>query len=82
MYPTCTVISAFCYFRCPLYYNLPNECTLVRSPSKCCQQPVCNFNQNIQTFQSNSMGRTPAGLRKFLLPLNKKLTRDLYYGEN
>ncbi|CAC5385625.1 unnamed protein product [Mytilus coruscus] len=51
-----------CYNKCPLYYNLPNDCTLVRSPSECCQQPVCNFNQNIQTFQSNSMGRTPAGL--------------------
>lgn len=56
---------SYCY-RCPLYYDLPAECTLVQNPSECCQQPVCNFNQQIQTFTSNSLGRLPSGLGKLL----------------
>ncbi|KAK3591361.1 hypothetical protein CHS0354_040323 [Potamilus streckersoni] len=51
-----------CYNRCPVYYNLPSGCTLVHNPNECCQQPVCNFNQQLQSFQSSGPGTTPDGI--------------------
>ncbi|KAL5022346.1 hypothetical protein ScPMuIL_001501 [Solemya velum] len=40
-----------CYNKCPVYYNLPAACTLVRSPSECCLKPVCDFHQSINSFE-------------------------------
>ncbi|KAL8616408.1 hypothetical protein ACOMHN_032262 [Nucella lapillus] len=40
-----------CYNRCPVYHNLPPECTLVGVPNECCLKPVCNFHQTLITSQ-------------------------------
>ncbi|CAC5419109.1 COL6A [Mytilus coruscus] len=41
--------SYSCYNKCPAYYNLPPQCTLTKTPGKCCLEPVCNFNPTFQT---------------------------------
>ncbi|XP_076111939.1 uncharacterized protein LOC143080127 isoform X2 [Mytilus galloprovincialis] len=51
-----------CYNRCPVYYNLPSLCTLVRKPGECCLQPVCNFNPSIQKFESAGKGQNQQGI--------------------
>ncbi|KAL8559721.1 hypothetical protein ACOMHN_002254 [Nucella lapillus] len=45
-----------CYNRCPVYHNLPSECTLVQDPSQCCMQPRCYFQQNVNSVQSSTVG--------------------------
>ncbi|GFR69724.1 LOW QUALITY PROTEIN: collagen alpha-4(VI) chain [Elysia marginata] len=45
-----------CYNRCPLYHNLPAECTLVKDPDSCCLQPQCNFDQKVSTTQGVNKG--------------------------
>ena len=37
--------------RCPVYHELPPECTLVGVPNECCLKPVCNFNQKLVTSE-------------------------------
>lgn len=54
-------------FRCPLYYNLAKDCTLVKKDGECCQQPVCNFHQTISKFESSGKGRTPNGIGNCIL---------------
>ncbi|WAR12949.1 SAS-like protein [Mya arenaria] len=42
---TCDDASAgrySCYNKCPIYFNLPPQCTLVKK-SGCCLEPVCDF---------------------------------------
>ncbi|XP_076111945.1 uncharacterized protein LOC143080130 isoform X2 [Mytilus galloprovincialis] len=51
-----------CYNRCPVYYNLPSMCTLVRKPGECCLQPVCNFKPAIQKFESSGKGQNQFGI--------------------
>ncbi|XP_076113274.1 uncharacterized protein LOC143080959 isoform X2 [Mytilus galloprovincialis] len=51
-----------CTNRCPLYYNLPKDCTLVKKNGECCQQPVCNFHQTISKTESTGKGRTTNGI--------------------
>ncbi|XP_060081054.1 uncharacterized protein LOC132560404 [Ylistrum balloti] len=52
-----------CYNRCPVYYDLPSLCTLVRKPGECCLQPTCNFASNVQTIEQNSAAVTPEGYK-------------------
>ena len=42
--------------RCPTYYNLPPQCTLVQQPGQCCLQPVCNFDAKYQTTSGQNVG--------------------------
>ncbi|XP_052233684.1 uncharacterized protein LOC127846468 isoform X4 [Dreissena polymorpha] len=51
-----------CNNRCPVYYNLPTDCTLVTQPGECCLQPVCNFNPQVTVQQSSGHGVSPAGI--------------------
>ncbi|XP_060570089.1 uncharacterized protein LOC132728460 isoform X2 [Ruditapes philippinarum] len=51
-----------CYNKCPVYYNLPSQCTLVKSESTCCLQPVCDFNPKISSFETISPGKTTDGI--------------------
>ncbi|XP_035824757.1 uncharacterized protein LOC101847325 [Aplysia californica] len=54
-----------CYNKCPIYHNLPADCTLVKDPSSCCLQPQCNFDQTVGTTQGankgsrNGIGKSP-----------------------
>lgn len=50
--------------RCPVYYNLPTDCTLVRQTGECCLKPVCNFHQKIVATESSGKGSTPSGISK------------------
>ncbi|WAR11991.1 CO6A5-like protein, partial [Mya arenaria] len=43
-----------CSNRCPVYHDLPGDCTLVGQPGECCLQPVCNFNPQINAQTSNA----------------------------
>lgn len=52
-------------FRCPLYYNLPSMCTLVKKDGECCLQPVCNFNPTVSHFNNTAMATTATGIRKY-----------------
>ncbi|KAK7491400.1 hypothetical protein BaRGS_00017378, partial [Batillaria attramentaria] len=36
-----------CYNKCPVYHDLPPECTLVGVPGECCLKPVCDFHQRL-----------------------------------
>ncbi|XP_071091672.1 uncharacterized protein [Haliotis cracherodii] len=45
-----------CYNRCPAYYNLPPQCTLVRVNSSCCLQPVCDFDGKYETTSGQNVG--------------------------
>ena len=54
----------FLCHRCPVYYNLPSECTLVKSDTQCCLQPVCDFKPQISTTETTSPGKTPDGVGK------------------
>lgn len=54
-----------CNFRCPLYYNLPSMCTLVKKDGECCLQPVCNFNPSVSHFNNTAMATTATGIRKY-----------------
>ncbi|KAJ8302979.1 hypothetical protein KUTeg_019375 [Tegillarca granosa] len=56
--------DGFCI--CPLYYNLPSSCTLVQSPNDCCQKPVCNFNQHLQTVEGTAPAVTTSGVCKYM----------------
>ena len=38
-----------CYNKCPSYYNIPDECTLVQIPGQCCLEPHCDFQHNYTT---------------------------------
>ena len=51
--------------RCPLYSELPAQCTLVQTPGECCLKPVCNWNPTIQTEVTSGLGVTPDGMSKF-----------------
>ncbi|XP_078338507.1 uncharacterized protein LOC111134355 isoform X1 [Crassostrea virginica] len=51
-----------CYNRCPLYYNLPSMCTLVKKDGECCLQPVCNFNPSVSHFNNTAMATTATGI--------------------
>lgn len=50
--------------RCPVYYNLPADCTLVAQPGECCLQPICNFNPKVNVQQSSGHAVTPDGIGK------------------
>ncbi|KAK3591357.1 hypothetical protein CHS0354_040318 [Potamilus streckersoni] len=45
-----------CYNKCPVYYNLPPQCTLVTDSNNCCLQPVCNFKPTYSTTNGQSLG--------------------------
>ncbi|XP_076470008.1 uncharacterized protein LOC143300296 [Babylonia areolata] len=45
-----------CYNRCPIYHNLPTQCTLVQDPDQCCMQPRCYFQQSVNTVQGSTVG--------------------------
>ncbi|KAK7493781.1 hypothetical protein BaRGS_00014922 [Batillaria attramentaria] len=45
-----------CFNKCPTYYNLPPQCTLVQQSGECCLQPVCNFNAKYQTTSGQNVG--------------------------
>ncbi|KAK3780684.1 hypothetical protein RRG08_015474 [Elysia crispata] len=38
-----------CYNKCPSYYNLPKQCSLVKQQGKCCLEPVCTFDLTYDT---------------------------------
>ena len=38
-----------CYNKCPSYYNIPDECTLVQIYGQCCLEPYCDFQHNFTT---------------------------------
>lgn len=61
-------IICYCWYcRCPVYYNLPSLCTLVKKPGDCCLQPVCNFPSNVQKFESTGAGMTANGISTYCL---------------
>ncbi|KAL3859113.1 hypothetical protein ACJMK2_009345 [Sinanodonta woodiana] len=45
-----------CYNKCPVYYNLPPQCTLVMDSNNCCLQPICNFKPTYSTTNGQSLG--------------------------
>ncbi|XP_060600216.1 uncharacterized protein LOC132753729 isoform X4 [Ruditapes philippinarum] len=45
-----------CYNKCPLYYNLPPQCTLVRKGG-CCLEPVCDFKGTHLTTNGQTVGK-------------------------
>ncbi|XP_053401477.1 uncharacterized protein LOC123550590 isoform X2 [Mercenaria mercenaria] len=45
-----------CYNKCPLYYNLPPQCTLV-SDGSCCLKPVCDFKGTHLTTNGQTVGK-------------------------
>ncbi|PVD21494.1 hypothetical protein C0Q70_19668 [Pomacea canaliculata] len=45
-----------CYNKCPMYYSLPPQCTLVQQKGQCCLQPVCNFDARYQTTSGQNVG--------------------------
>ncbi|OWF53570.1 Cartilage matrix protein [Mizuhopecten yessoensis] len=52
-----------CFNKCPLYHGLPKDCTLIKKDGECCLQPVCNFHQTIQKFESTGKGQTASGIK-------------------
>ena len=48
--------------RCPVYHNLPRDCTLVAQPGQCCLAPVCNFAPTVDSQKSNGHGKTQDGI--------------------
>ncbi|KAK7115067.1 hypothetical protein V1264_001009 [Littorina saxatilis] len=52
-----------CHNKCPLYSELPAECTLVQIPASCCLKPVCNFSPTIQSSVTSGIGQTPDGMK-------------------
>ncbi|XP_021364449.1 uncharacterized protein LOC110457477 [Mizuhopecten yessoensis] len=54
-----------CQSRCPTYKDLPSMCHLHKQPGKCCQEPVCDYNQQYGTFtgtgaiSGQGVGATP-----------------------
>ena len=51
-----------CFFRCPVYHNLPTDCTLVAQPGQCCLKPLCNFQPTVDSQQSSGHGKTQDGI--------------------
>ncbi|XP_052816208.1 uncharacterized protein LOC128242861 isoform X2 [Mya arenaria] len=51
-----------CSNRCPVYHDLPGDCTLVGQPGECCLQPVCNFNPQINAQTSSGHGVDKNGI--------------------
>ncbi|XP_053376973.1 uncharacterized protein LOC123528762 [Mercenaria mercenaria] len=51
-----------CNNRCPVYRNLPEDCTLTSQSGSCCLQPVCNFNPTINVQQSSGHAVTSSGI--------------------
>ncbi|GFS00172.1 collagen alpha-6(VI) chain [Elysia marginata] len=51
-----------CYNRCPVYLDLPTECTLIAVPGECCLKPVCDFHQTISTTQGSGKGVNSQGI--------------------
>ncbi|XP_071091876.1 uncharacterized protein [Haliotis cracherodii] len=51
-----------CYNKCPIYNDLPGQCTLVATPGQCCLKPVCNFQQKVTTNTGSGLGKTPTGI--------------------
>ncbi|GFO23771.1 collagen alpha-4(vi) chain [Plakobranchus ocellatus] len=51
-----------CYNRCPVYQDLPRECTLIAVPDQCCLRPVCDFNQRMTTTQGSGKGINAQGI--------------------
>ncbi|KAK3581064.1 hypothetical protein CHS0354_033850 [Potamilus streckersoni] len=51
-----------CNNRCPVYYNLPLDCTLVSKPGQCCQEPVCNFDPKVNVYTASGKGTNPHGI--------------------
>ena len=43
-----------CYNKCPSYYNLPTQCSLVKQQGKCCLEPVCTFDLTYGTKNESS----------------------------
>ena len=60
------IISLIFLYRCPVYYNLPTDCTLVRQTGECCLKPVCNFHQKIVATESSGKGTTPSGISNII----------------
>ncbi|CAG2215165.1 unnamed protein product [Mytilus edulis] len=44
------------YAWCPIYFNLPHNCSLVQESQQCCKQPRCSTNQHTQTIASSFEG--------------------------
>ncbi|KAK3786239.1 hypothetical protein RRG08_064498 [Elysia crispata] len=51
-----------CYNRCPVYQDLPRDCTLITVPGECCLKPVCDFNQKVTTTQGSGKGINSQGI--------------------
>ncbi|XP_041376891.1 uncharacterized protein LOC121389362 [Gigantopelta aegis] len=64
-----------CFNKCPVYYDLPNDCTLVHSPGECCLKPVCNFKQHLEITEGSGEGKTPTGISVCLYS-NKQYYQD------
>ncbi|XP_071174304.1 extracellular matrix organizing protein FRAS1-like [Mytilus edulis] len=45
-----------CSNKCPIYFNLPHNCSLVQESQQCCKQPRCSTNQHTQTIASSFEG--------------------------
>ncbi|XP_052786256.1 cell death abnormality protein 1-like, partial [Mya arenaria] len=45
-----------CYNKCPIYYNMPPQCTLVKKSGGCCLEPVCQFKGTHLTTNGQSTG--------------------------
>ncbi|GAB1606677.1 type VI, alpha, partial [Argonauta hians] len=45
-----------CWSRCPVYYDIPPQCTMVSVPGKCCKEPVCNFDGKSTTTTGHGKG--------------------------
>ena len=48
----------FCsIYRCPVYYNLPPQCSLVKKGNACCLEPVCDFKGTYGTTNGQNVGK-------------------------
>ncbi|WAR12942.1 CO6A6-like protein, partial [Mya arenaria] len=45
-----------CTGQCPIYYNMPPQCTLVKKSGGCCLEPVCQFKGTHLTTNGQSTG--------------------------
>ena len=45
------------FTRCPLYYNLPPQCKLVKKGNGCCLEPVCDFQGTHGTTNGQFVGK-------------------------
>ncbi|CAI9721272.1 type VI, alpha [Octopus vulgaris] len=45
-----------CWSRCPVYYDIPPQCTMVNVPGSCCKKPICDFGGKSTTSTGHHKG--------------------------